>query len=66
MEIELHKGDVFACKDPACGVELEVRKGGRCRSLACCGRKMVLIASEQENLDRYEEEMLSECDQDGG
>ncbi len=66
MEIELHKGDVFACQDPECQIEVEVKKGGQCRGLACCSREMVRTYSAAETLDGYEEDMRSQCDQDGG
>ncbi len=64
MEMELRKGDVFACRDPGCPIEVEVKKGGHCRGLACCGQEMACISTEEEMLDQYEQAMRSECDRD--
>ncbi|MHC4915559.1 MAG: hypothetical protein ACYTGB_08705 [Planctomycetota bacterium] len=62
METELHKGEVFACRDGTCRIEVEVSKGGLCRDLSCCGRTMIRKTSEEEYLDRCESDSMGECD----
>ena len=62
MEESVTKGEVFACPDPSCPVEVEVSQGGHCRDLSCCGQVMIRKTSEEEMLDRYERETRGECD----
>jgi hypothetical protein len=65
VDIGLRKGEVYVCQNPACRVEVEVRRGGRSAGLFCCGQKMAPAVTEAEALDRYAEEVQGSCNEEG-
>lgn len=52
--MNVKKGEVYVCREPYCGVEIEVIRGanptchGRFNLCCCCGKEMVLQGAEAE------------------
>ena len=52
--MNVKKGEVYVCKEPYCGAEVEVIRGanptchGKFNMLCCCGKEMVLKGAEKQ------------------